>query len=416
MDETPDAPRKGLSGFPARFGLPIAIVIGAAARLGYILFYRGAAFPYAGSPASDSYWYDGAARALLADPALFTSALHPPLYPLFVAGVYAIFGEGYIQIGLAQTALDVAAIVLLWLLARRIAGEREAIVAAFLYALYPGFIFYAGNLISEGLFVFLLISAALLFTVAASKKSIWTIIVAGAVFGLCVLTRANALIAIPLLIIWAIANFGVKKGIVNWLIIVGTVAIFITPWTFRNALAQRDFVPISSGGGGAFYGGNNETATGYYSQRGDIFADQVNPGAAENIRSKELFARGIEWITENPGDYAKLLALKAWRFFEPYPQARGKPDDRTKALISLIYYVPILPFLLIGLFKVRKDKRWLFPLAILTGQFLTALIFFGGMKVRDPAMPFVLIAVSVGVIGVFTRFERKRGDGFAESR
>jgi 4-amino-4-deoxy-L-arabinose transferase-like glycosyltransferase len=410
MDEISDAPRRGLSGTLARFGLPVAIVLGAAARLGYVLIYRGPGFNYTGSPASDSYWYDGVARVLLSDPMSFTSALHPPLYPIFVAAVYAVFGEGYIQIGLAQTALDIGAIVLLWLLARRIAGEREAIVAAFLYALYPGFIFYTGNLISEGLFVFLLISAALLFATAVMKKNIWTVIAASAVFGLCVLTRANALIAVPLLVVWAITNFGVKKGIINWLVIIGIIVVFITPWTIRNAIAQRDFVPISTGGGGAFYGGNNETAIGYYSQRGDIFTDQVNPGPAENARSKELFARGTEWITENPGDFVKLLALKAWRFIEPYPQARGKPDDKAKTLISLIYYILILPFLLIGLFKVRKDKRWMFPLVVLVGQFLTALIFFGGMRVRDPAMPFALIAVSIGVVEVFGRVGRKRGE------
>ena len=110
---------------------------------------------YDGSPLrQDGYAYDSLAWHLLSDYGFSvnrTSTLSfgdcPPCepvtyplpgYPLFLAGLYALFGRNYLVVKLVQAAIDAATCFLAYLLARRVMdSQRIALLALGLVALNP---------------------------------------------------------------------------------------------------------------------------------------------------------------------------------------------------------------------------------------------------------------------------------------
>lgn len=66
-------------------------------------------------------------------------AFRPPLYPVFLAGIYALFGSHYEAAWHVQAALNSGMVVLVYLLGRRFFSESIALCGAGLYAVYPTF-------------------------------------------------------------------------------------------------------------------------------------------------------------------------------------------------------------------------------------------------------------------------------------
>ena len=86
-------------------------------------------------------------------------ALRTPGYPAFVAAVYAVAGARPGWVLLLQILLDAATCALLALAFRPALGARGAGVAALVYALHPASSLFSVILLSESLFVFLLVAA-----------------------------------------------------------------------------------------------------------------------------------------------------------------------------------------------------------------------------------------------------------------
>jgi 4-amino-4-deoxy-L-arabinose transferase-like glycosyltransferase len=75
-----------------------------------------------------------------------------PGYPLFIAGVYLIFGESYRTVYVAQAVLGVAIAGLIYLLAKDTLGKHVGVLAVFLYAVDPFSITICGRFQTEQLF------------------------------------------------------------------------------------------------------------------------------------------------------------------------------------------------------------------------------------------------------------------------
>lgn len=160
-----------------------------------LAFAQEAAAPYLGSPVLDERWYDGAARTLLGWPGgVALEGFRPLLYPGFLAAIYRAAGPewGPAAAVATQHLLGVATGVLAALLARRLAGSDAAgLAAGALWALAAPPIFTEGQLLSETLFVAL--ATAALVTLCGTS-SLARAVAAGALIGLAVQVRANALI------------------------------------------------------------------------------------------------------------------------------------------------------------------------------------------------------------------------------
>jgi 4-amino-4-deoxy-L-arabinose transferase-like glycosyltransferase len=184
-------------------------------------------------------------------------ATRPPLYPLFLAAVYRLAGDGRVPVSCAQALLGAAAALLAFGTARRLCGARGGLVAGLLVACYPGLIVYTGLLMSETLYI-LLFGAALFVLARDEPPAAAACAAAGALLGLACLTRSVAAGFIPVAAAWLCLRAGWRRGALLLL----AAAAALAPWTARNALRHGRFVPLDTYGGYNFLFGNNPAATG----------------------------------------------------------------------------------------------------------------------------------------------------------
>jgi 4-amino-4-deoxy-L-arabinose transferase-like glycosyltransferase len=127
----------------------VALVI----RVVFVLCLRdGFYFP-------DSVDYSAAVKNLLATGGFGESYRRPPIYPLFLAGIYALFGEKILAVRLVEALMGACLAVIIASVASRIVGERTAALAGLLWSIYPTGIFIAGLVYPTGVATLLLACA-----------------------------------------------------------------------------------------------------------------------------------------------------------------------------------------------------------------------------------------------------------------
>lgn len=203
------------------------------------------AFPY--QPTDDARQFEVLARNLHAGRG-FSLAEHPPftatmtrepLYPLLVAGVYAVAGPRYGAVQVVQIGLLLVSVALVYWIGLEMFGPSVARAAALITALAPPLVNYPSYLLSETLFTALLVLFVWTLWRAQGRQPLWWAAAAGAVWGLSVLCKT---LMAPLWMLvaaaWWLALRRQPGGASAW---VGRIAVFtvggmllIGPWMLRN--------------------------------------------------------------------------------------------------------------------------------------------------------------------------------------
>ncbi|HMQ32874.1 MAG TPA: hypothetical protein PKD53_19240 [Chloroflexaceae bacterium] len=192
-----------------------------------------------------------------------------PLYPLFVAGHIALFGRELGPIFLTQTALSLLNVALTYALTLRLTGgsRRAAGLAGLLAALYLPLASYAQLLLSETLFVTLLLGAALLLGAWAERgtsppsplsaaawggrtprvlSGSWLLAAAGVLLGLATLTRGLTLGFLPLVAVWAWWAAGRRPG--PPLALALAAGLTVAPWSLYASRAYGGPIAVDTTG------------------------------------------------------------------------------------------------------------------------------------------------------------------------
>src|SRR5215218_4315515 len=186
------------------------------------------------------------------------TAFRPPGFPTFLAAVYTVSDplgiERWTAARVAQAILGSAVVALLGLVAWQLFGRRTGLVAMALGAVFPPGIVLGGSLLTETLFVALMLAAiaAVLADRKAGGDRGW-LVAAGLLCGFAVLTRSNApALIIPLAI--AVAATGdrpLRTRLARAAALAGIAALVVAPWTLRNAVALDGFAPVTTEAGSA---------------------------------------------------------------------------------------------------------------------------------------------------------------------
>lgn len=293
---------------------------------------------YIGS--SDSVWYDEVAWNL-AEGRGFTfggnpTAFHPPGYPLLLSAIYTVFGhsQGAAQaVGIVLSSfvpvLTVLLVVQLGL------GDRIARLAGVLMALYPSQIFYSTFIGSEALCAVLVVAAAL---AAVHRRYIPSALL----LGLAGLTRAIALVYIPLLVLLMLwenrSQPWVRRAAVGAAVVLVGFGPLI-PWALRNDHQVGSPVFTSTSDGYSLWAGNSDGSTGYYRPIPPEVDAELPEG--EVARDTELRNRGLRWMVENPVSVVALVPRKLAHLFIPDASglAFNKFENESKAMDVL--YAPL---------------------------------------------------------------------------
>ncbi len=346
---------------------------------------------------------DGRGLAFL-DEALW---LRPPLYIAFLAALFRLFGPDLAPVWLAQTALGLLTVALVYLLARlcyrRVAVAR---LAATLCALYLPFAVYTRLLLSETLFVALLVAAFVALTLYARERRPAYLIGAGVALGLGSLTRGLALPFLAAVPIWLGATHGWRRG---WRIVarrsalvIAVALLVVAPWTARNALAYGRLIPVDTTGGYNFWlGAAGLRARG---QIDNTLREVPNHGDRQSL----AYARGWAVVRADPVAYAAKSARELadlWRInfganerlLQGFTRGQASPAWLALTLVlDDLLYLATLPLAVLGwVLTRRREDRWLLGLW-LGYSCLTGALFFAITRFRLPLMPFVLLLAARG--------------------
>ncbi|MFO7322087.1 MAG: glycosyltransferase family 39 protein [Chloroflexota bacterium] len=305
--------------------LPAILILAAALRLTALLALPQVfAFEQTGQ-IHGSEAYDTYAQNLLAtgvfgrEPGVPDAAIQP-LYAYALAGLYALVGRGYLQVGLFHIALDLVGITALFHIARRL-FPRGAIVGALgglFYACYPYLIFQNLTLIDTPLFMALLhlfvLAVVLLSGRPRLDRGTWTLaLLAGVVFGLAMLVRSILPLFAVLVAVWFLFRLSPAQTVLRLTPVAVAGVLVVTPWMARNYRVYNQLVPMTITSGANLFQGNNPDVVPY--MRAGYDPQWIGPGELENDPyspegDRERAQLALDYWREHPEAIPELMWVK----------------------------------------------------------------------------------------------------------
>ncbi len=384
---------------------------------------------------ADSEHYNRVALRILAGDIAFRESVYMnPVYPLFLAAVYSVFGADPAYVGIVQAVLDSLSCVLIYLIClKAFKNKNLALLSSFIYAFYGMAIFYTGFLMRATLSVF--INLALVWTLLIAKDKdrplFW--LAAGIMMGLSALITSNTILFLPLLAVWLFTfrKAGLRSGrpAVSAVMIFTGIILILLPFSFRNYVAEKRFSPFSVQGGFNFYIGNHPGSTGTYTPvRGvsDLpvvsITDSVRVAREEAGRaftpseaSAYWFSKSFRFIRESPRLFLFLLGRKFLLFWNNTELASNLNfyfcKERIPILrMPLFSFGMIAPFAMLGLVLAAK-KRLPGPglIAFFAAAYMISLVlFFVSARYRFPCAPFMVILGAYSVFDLADIWKERR--------
>ena len=389
---------------PASFLVGIA-VLGLGLRLLFSLGY------WTGQPLTrDEREYFSLARSVAAghgfvyDADVLSGPVDPfgraPGYPLFlslVGGGHGVSQSVPSAVKVAQSIVGTAGVVLVGIVAWRLAGPIAAVAAALVAACYPPLVCIAAYGLSEAIVWPLGLAAAWLFDRAVQPGCKYATVsgfLCGALTGATALVRPATIFFLLLAVPWLVWR---RTLFMAAALALGGIVV-LTPWTLRNYGHYGRFVLVASEGGVTFWTGNHPLAIG----EGDLAAnpDLKRESLALKARHADLTEEQMEpvyyrdaltWIGANPGRWLLLEVRKAFFLVVPIGPSYRLHSARYRAA-SVVSYVLLLPVALVGLWRLGLRRRDAPGLWLLAGSAIAAcLVFFPQERFRIPVIDPVLV-------------------------
>lgn len=292
-------------------------------------------------------------------PPLYPDHVRTPLYPYFLATIYALTDFSVLAVVLVQAMLDTLTVAVTFRLGELIGGPRVGLTAAFLYAVSPMAWRFSNQLFSEVLFGLLLVLSLWFLVRYLRRDHRRDIVLFGLFMGLAILCKPNALLVPALLVIvmahrWLTARASWWQGPVLSAVI---ILMLLTPWVVRNRVVfgewfytttfDYNLALISAVGTLAHV--QNDPVRPWTDRWWEIYILEVYEQAyaqtdyhtcnahrevcKDDIRMADLAARATQVIRQHPTDFV-LSHVKGWaRAFIPrehrvwYEDLTGQPWD-----------------------------------------------------------------------------------------
>lgn len=276
--------------------------------------------------AGDAFYYYWQARHNVdghwfAQPLLYTSwgawipgADHPPGFVLLLTVLDFVGLRSPLSQRYALALLGVASVLVIVAVMRRVVGERAALIAGALAAVYPNLWVNDGRIMSESMYVFCFAGALYaFFRFRAEPAWRWVVLLAVALT-VAASARPEALLLFPLVLVpmvWVATDGELRKRL--GMIGVGAlvpVAAF-APWVVFNTLRFDTLVVMSTGAGQTLAQGNCDHA--YYGSATGlnqfVCLEEILPPAGRDVNIAEQDAVYREAALEYMGDNLDRLPV-----------------------------------------------------------------------------------------------------------
>jgi 4-amino-4-deoxy-L-arabinose transferase-like glycosyltransferase len=357
--------------------------------------------------AVDMAQYLDRAHRLLTTPLGPQDAFLPVGYPAFIAGILGSTGGSLAAVAWANILLSAATVAVAFRIALRLLPVDLALVAALAVAFCPPLVFYAGFVLPETLFTFLVTAfLAALLEAAESPGYRWGL-VAGALLGAATAVHPNAFLLLPL--VAAIARIRSIPRPFLRSVAIGAGPLLLGFALFNSYASGRPALTSTNGGINFFMARSDHVAV---RCRADPLLEGISPRPnasrggsiltvpVHTYDESYFYRRGLEFLWHEPGVNLKNAAenvengiglgrLGYWPGSTQH--ARVLWDSRVGAFWLAV--LPVAVSILGSLFWRRDRQSHALSLlrASLVVPLVTLVLFLGAPRTRVPFDPVILV-------------------------
>ncbi|HJQ67801.1 MAG TPA: glycosyltransferase family 39 protein [Blastocatellia bacterium] len=251
------------------------------------------------------------------DPSDARMLFHPPGHSILLAAIYgkSTPDRHYTSLRLLHIFCGALSSVFIVLIAAQLLPLAVASIAGLLASLSPQLAYHALWLTPDSLCILPILVGVYLVLKARKRPRLLTVISAGAMFGLSVWLRTNALLLAPVIALVIVAVFDNGKRFRYAAAFVCAAAVVIAPITIRNWVVYHRFVPVTLGSGLLLVEGiaeyDKEGKFGMAAYDGQVCMLDAewhgrpdyaqNPWFPDGIeRDRARFGRGLQVMRSNP--------------------------------------------------------------------------------------------------------------------
>jgi 4-amino-4-deoxy-L-arabinose transferase-like glycosyltransferase len=319
------------------------------------------------------------------------ASYRPPLYPLFLAGIYAVFGAHPAAVRVAQALVDIGTCLLLYYWVGRRFGEKHALLTFLFAAISISAIASVRVLLSECVAAFLVTLTMVLFDELARTREPLRAVAVGIVAGLLTLTR-GIMVFLPLFLAALLLR---RRALVLAAVMVAAYALTLAPWLVRNQRVLGEPV-LTTQGGLTFYSSHFRAPGQPY---GVLTRDEETTRAAvlSPLEQDHRLTRiTFQKLSRDPLRLVRAIPVKLLYLLVPldWEVIGNRTPNPTFALVMLLAIA--------GLRSLRDDfsLHALLPLGYLM---LMAILFYGSPRFRLPAEPLLCPLAVLGALRLLAR-------------
>jgi tetratricopeptide (TPR) repeat protein len=416
-----------------RFGRQASVIVAVALAVRLVHLWSMRNSPFSDVLLGDARSYDEWARQIAAGDWIGQGVFYQaPLYAYFLGALYTV-NRSLTLVRVCQAVVGAIGCVLLGRATQHLFGKTAGLLAGLTLALYAPAVFFDGLVQKSVLDVFLLcLLLALLTGFSVDRTGRGTqaggahrrSIAAGAVLGALSLTRENALIFLPVVLIWIWWCFrSAAAGRVSMMaLFVAGAGIVLLPIGLRNLKAGGEFHLTTAQFGTNFFIGNNPHADGAYVPirvgRGspeyervdatELAAQAIGRAPSPGDVSSYWTARALQYIRAQPVDWLALearklrLLLNATEVIDTESQESHEDYSWLLRLLGHVAHFGVLaPLACLGVWLTWDDRGGVWLLYAMMGAYvLSVLAFYVVARYRLPLVPFMILFAAAAMVRV----------------
>jgi hypothetical protein len=354
------------------------------------------------------------------------TALHGPGYPLYLSIFSRLGASSWYDHRIASALIGSVTVVLVMIIARRLAGRAAAVVAGVFAAVYPNLWTIDGVFFPEGIFVVLCAATTIFGYRWIDHRRMWDAAGMGACIGVAALARGEGLFLLAVLVaplVLLSRDLTWRRRLVALVVAGGAALASVGPWTVRNMAQFEVFVVLSTNGDELHvYSNCEDTYEGKFlgfwlfdcqerlrDPNGDGVEELIPPGD-EAEKAKYWREVGLTYASEHRSELPKVVAarvLRQWDLFRPIQNTKlAFIEGRSErwAQVGLAGYYLLAAASVQGIRVLRRTGQRLLPLlAHPIGVTLTAAYAYGTTRFRAPAEMVVCVLAGVACAGLARR-------------
>ncbi len=376
------------------------------------MFYSGLDY----SDGADFTRYDAISNSLLNgdfNPTTST-AIHSPLFPIFLAFFKYITPGEYWPITLGITQAIIASFSVVFLAKSSYMIFKKHSIANFtgcLYSVLFPFFYWTHLASQESLFQSLFIITFYFILRYSDRRDLSSLISFSAFYSLAVLTKSHVILLIPGFIFIVLYHRDkLSKRLSHALLLIILFILINLPYGIFTLIKYDTFVISSNGGPGQYLFGHNDEFYEYLVETPEYGSPKFQKAKAMDFKATKIegnseltyyqrqsiyLKRGLKWTIENPSKIIPLVKANLINHLRPGYAFRYRELDYKIFIINLIYIIIYIPAY-IEIYKSYSSWKNHIPMfVVIFGSFLFAITFYSQNRFRNITVdPLYLIYTS----------------------